>query len=210
LTILGPPGAGKGTQSIIIAKHFNIAHISTGDIFRFHIKNDTELGKNIKYNMNNGILIDDEIVLDIIRDRLKALDCKKGFILDGFPRNIIQANGFEPSFDAAILLNLNDDEVLDRLRGRMICSNCGCMYHLVVSPPKSLFYCDLCKARLVQREDDNLYIIKDRLRIYYNLIKPVISYYQDKDILFELESGMDRGKTSKILIDYLESVGSGV
>ena len=190
IIMLGAPGAGKGTQAKQIAEHFGIPHISTGDIFRANIKNGTELGKKAKEYMDQGALVPDELTCDLVVDRIGQDDCKNGFVLDGFPRTIPQAEALEKaltakgeSMDYAIDVDVPDDAIIGRMSGRRACLNCGATYHIVTIPPKKEGICDKCGEPLVQRDDDKEETVKNRLTVYHDQTQPLINFYQDKGIL---------------------------
>jgi adenylate kinase len=190
LILLGPPGAGKGTQAQKIVERYHIPQISTGDILRAAVKGGTPLGKKAKGFMVQGELVPDEIVIGIIEDRLKAKDCNPGFILDGFPRTIPQAEALEPiltkigkKIDHVINIEVDPEEVVRRLTGRRICKNCGAMFHLLFQPPKTEGICDRCGGTLYQRADDNEETIRTRLKEYDKQTAPLIQYYRGKKTL---------------------------
>ncbi len=184
---LGPPGAGKGTQAKQIAKEFSIPHISTGDIFRGEIKNETPLGKKVKSFLDNGELVPDEITIEIIKGRLVKDDCKGGFILDGFPRTVNQAKALDNLFaqdmglklDKVINIEVSDAELLKRLTGRRICRECGNEYHLVFKPTAKEGICDACSGPLYHRDDDTELVIKDRIEVFRKMTSPLVDYYRD-------------------------------
>ena len=190
IIMLGAPGAGKGTQAKQIADHYSIPHISTGDIFRANIKEGTELGKKAKEYMDKGALVPDELTCDLVMDRISQDDCKNGFVLDGFPRTIPQAEALEKALDAAgqkmdfaIDVDVPDDNIIGRMSGRRACLNCGATYHIVSIPPKKEGICDVCGEALVQRDDDKEETVKNRLSVYHEQTQPLINFYQEKDIL---------------------------
>ena len=183
--LLGPPGAGKGTQAVRIVEKYNIPHISTGDIFRENIKNGTELGKKAQEYMNRGELVPDSLVVEIATDRLKADDCKNGFMLDGFPRTTFQAEELDKflaeqgtKIDHVIDIDVNKEELMIRLTGRRVCGKCGASYHVVNIPPKTEGICDKCGAELTQRKDDNEETAANRIEVYNKETKPLIDYYE--------------------------------
>jgi len=185
LILLGPPGAGKGTQAAKIIAKYNIPHISTGDIFRANIKAGTELGKKAQEYMNRGELVPDSLVVEIATDRLKADDCKNGFILDGFPRTTFQAEELDKflaeqgtKIDHVIDIDVNKEELMIRLTGRRVCGKCGASYHVVNIPPKTEGICDKCGAELTQRKDDNEETAANRIEVYNKETKPLIDYYE--------------------------------
>jgi adenylate kinase len=190
LILLGPPGSGKGTQAKKIVERYHIPQISTGDILRAAVKEQTPLGKEAKAYMDQGKLVPDEVVIGIVRDRLKAADCKNGFILDGFPRTVPQAEALAATLQAmnrtidyVVSIDVNNEELLKRLTGRRTCRGCGAMYHLIFDPPRKEGVCDRCGGELYQRDDDKEETIKERLRVYDAQTAPLIAYYRDKGSL---------------------------
>lgn len=186
--LLGPPGAGKGTQAVMLAKHFHIPHISTGDILRANVSQGTELGVAAKSYMDRGELVPDLVLIGIIRDRLQESDCESGFMLDGFPRTISQADSLEEilaeigiPLDAVINIAVSDNALIKRLSGRRICRECGASYHLRFNPP-SRGKCS-CGGELYQRDDDTEDSIKNRLMVYHLQTQPLIKYYKSKNLL---------------------------
>lgn len=190
IIMLGAPGAGKGTQAKQIAAKYQIPHISTGDIFRANIKNNTELGRKAKEYMDQGLLVPDELTCDLVMDRISEEDCANGFVLDGFPRTIPQAESLDAALkkagqtmDYAIDVNVPDDHIVDRMSGRRACLNCGATYHVVAIPPKKEGICDSCGSPLVLREDDKPETVQKRLDVYHEQTQPLIDYYQAQGIL---------------------------
>lgn len=190
IIMLGAPGAGKGTQAKQIAAKYSIPHISTGDIFRANIKNGTELGKKAKEYMDQGLLVPDELTCDLVMDRIAQDDAKNGFVLDGFPRTIPQAEALDAALtkigqamDFAIDVDVPDENIINRMSGRRACLNCGATYHIVSIPPKKEGVCDACGSELVLREDDKPETVKKRLDVYHDQTQPLIDYYQGKGIL---------------------------
>jgi adenylate kinase len=189
LVLLGAPGAGKGTQAKMLAGKYGILHISTGDILRENVSNNTELGKKAKEYMDKGELVPDTVLIGIIRDRLSKPDTDNGFLLDGYPRTIPQAEALDNIFgqlgkrlDAVIDIEVPDDELVARLAGRRMCK-CGASYHVKFNPPKKDGMCDVCSGELYQRDDDTESSVKTRLVAYYNQTHPLIDYYSDKGLL---------------------------
>ena len=185
IIMLGAPGAGKGTQAAKIAAHYDIPHISTGDIFRANIKQGTELGKKAKAYMDAGALVPDELVVDLVVDRIGQDDCAKGYILDGFPRTIPQAESLtealmakNEAIDCAIDVEVPDENIINRMSGRRYCPGCGATYHIVSIPPKKEGICDNCGAELILRDDDKAETVKKRLEVYHDQTQPLIEYYQ--------------------------------
>lgn len=193
LILLGPPGAGKGTQAQMIAERYSIPQISTGDILRKAVKENTPLGLKAKDFMERGQLVPDEIVIGIIEERLKESDCNRGFILDGFPRTINQAEGLHQilskvgkSITKVINIEVDNEELVRRLAGRRICKNCGAMFHVIFNPPKKEGICDRCGGPLYQREDDNEDTIRKRLKEYEKKTSSLVQYYKRKNKLFSV------------------------
>ncbi len=196
LVLLGPPGAGKGTQAVSIAEKYNIPHISTGDIFRDNIKQKTELGQKVESLVNKGLLVPDELVVEIIRDRLKQDDCADGFLLDGFPRTVAQAKAFdevlkdmESGLDRVINIEVDTDILIDRAVGRRICKECGATFHIKGKPSAKGDICDKCGGNLYQRDDDNEKTVKDRIEVYSNETAPLIEYYSKQNKLITVDGG---------------------
>ena len=190
IIMLGAPGAGKGTQAKKLATKYGIPHISTGDIFRANIKNGTELGQKAKVYMDQGLLVPDELVVDLVVDRFKAPDCQNGYVLDGFPRTIPQAKELDAALaknnDAvqyAIDMEMSDEEIITRMAGRRACINCGGTYHVITIPPEQDGICDVCAGELVLRDDDKPETVKKRLEVYHEQTQPLIQYYGEKGIL---------------------------
>jgi adenylate kinase len=190
IIMLGAPGAGKGTQAKKLAAKYGIPHISTGDIFRANIKNGTELGKKAKVYMDQGLLVPDELVVDLVVDRFKEPDCEKGYVLDGFPRTIPQAKALDEALaknadavEFAIDIDVSDADIISRMSGRRACVNCGATYHIVTVPPKKEGVCDTCGADLILRDDDKPETVEKRLKVYHEQTQPLIDYYQGKGIL---------------------------
>lgn len=198
IIMLGAPGAGKGTQAKKIAAKYQIPHISTGDIFRANIKNGTELGKKAKTYMDQGLLVPDELVCDLVVDRVRQKDCEKGYILDGFPRTIPQAESldkalseFGEAIDYAINVEVPDENIVTRMSGRRACVGCGATYHLTYAPTKVEGICDACGAKLILRDDDKPETVQKRLGVYHEQTQPLIDYYNKKGILKEVDGTMD-------------------
>lgn len=190
IIMLGAPGAGKGTQAKRIAGKYAIPHISTGDIFRANIKNGTELGKKAKEYMDKGALVPDELTCDLVMDRIKQDDCKNGFVLDGFPRTIPQAEALDAALgkigekmDFAIDVDVPDENIVNRMGGRRACLSCGATYHIEFNPTKEEGVCDACGAKTVLRDDDKPETVQNRLKVYHEQTQPLIDYYKKQDIL---------------------------
>jgi adenylate kinase len=207
LVLIGCPGAGKGTQAKILSKHFGIAHISTGDLLREETSLKTELGLKIIDIMNSGGLVSDEIVTELLSNRIKKEDCKNGYILDGYPRNVSQAEGLSGvvgEIDKVVLISVDDGKIIERMSGRRACPKCGQMYHVKYNAPKKDGICDVCGAELIQRKDDTEETVKNRLEIYHTTTAPVINYYKDKRLLFEVSGEGDIEEISSEIIKALE------
>ena len=185
IVMLGPPGAGKGTYASRLTKILGIPHISTGDMVREEIKKQTDLGKKIKEYSDKGVLVPDDIIIKLLEERLKKPDCKEGFILDGFPRTINQAEALEKIAKVDLVINLKvpDDIIITRLSNRLICSKCGAIYNLLTLKPKKEGVCDKCGGKLYRREDDRPEVIRERLNIYRKQTEPLIDYYTKKGLL---------------------------
>ena len=188
--MLGAPGAGKGTQAKMIAEKYSVPHISTGDIFRANIKEGTELGKEVKSYMDQGLLVPDELTVRILLDRVSREDCSGGYILDGFPRTIPQAQVLEQelakmgdAIDFAIDVEVPDEEIIGRMTGRRACVGCGATYHIVHIPPRQEGICNECGKELILRDDDKLETVKKRLDVYHEQTQPLIEFYAEKGIL---------------------------
>ena len=210
IIMLGAPGAGKGTQAKKIAEKYQIPHISTGDIFRANIKNGTALGKKAETYMDQGLLVPDELVCDLVVDRVQQDDCKKGYILDGFPRTIPQAESLDAALsrlgeavDYAINVEVPDENIVKRMGGRRACVGCGATYHLVYAAPKKEGICDNCGAELILRDDDKPETVQKRLGVYHEQTQPLIDYYTKKGILKEVDGTMDMGDVFKAIVEIL-------
>ena len=195
--MLGAPGAGKGTQAKKIAEKYHIPHISTGDIFRANIKNGTELGNKAKTYMEQGLLVPDELVCDLVVDRVKQDDCANGYVLDGFPRTIPQAESLDAALkamgqavDYAVNVEVPDENIIHRMGGRRACLACGATYHVENIPPKKEGICDVCGANLVLRDDDKPETVKKRLDVYHEQTQPLIDYYTKAGVLVEVDGTM--------------------
>jgi adenylate kinase len=195
LVLVGPPGAGKGTQAEFIAAHLTVPKISTGDIFRANVSQGTPLGKEAKKFMDAGDLVPDEITVGMVRDRLSEDDATKGFLLDGFPRNVPQAQTLDDllldagtPLDVVLELVVDDDEVVRRLSGRRTCRNCGHVWHVDFDPPTVEAVCDICAGALFQRDDDKPETIRHRLEVYYEQTAPLVSYYAERGLLVGIDA----------------------
>ncbi|HDI1097511.1 TPA: adenylate kinase [Staphylococcus aureus] len=211
IILMGLPGAGKGTQASEIVKKFPIPHISTGDMFRKAIKEETELGKEAKSYMDRGELVPDEVTVGIVKERISEDDAKKGFLLDGFPRTIEQAEALnnimselDRNIDAVINIEVPEEELMNRLTGRRICESCGATYHLVFNPPKVEGICDIDGGKLYQREDDNPETVANRLSVNIKQSKPILDFYDQKGVLKNIDGSKDISDVTKDVIDILD------
>lgn len=211
IILMGLPGAGKGTQASEIVKKFPIPHISTGDMFRKAIKDETDLGKEAKSYMDRGELVPDEVTVGIVKERISENDAKKGFLLDGFPRTIDQAESLsqimselDREIDAVINIEVPEEELMNRLTGRRICEKCGTTYHLVFNPPKVDGICDIDGGKLYQREDDNPETVSNRLSVNVKQSKPILEYYNNKGVLKNIDGSKDIDEVTKDVIDILD------
>lgn len=201
IIMLGAPGAGKGTQAKMIAEKCGIPHISTGDIFRANFKNGTELGAKAKEYMDKGLLVPDELVCDLVVDRIQQADCEKGYILDGFPRTIPQAealenalNAIEQKLDYAIDIDVPDENIINRMSGRRACVGCGATYHVLFNPTKVEGKCDVCGESLILRDDDKPETVKKRLDVYHTQTQPLIDFYTERKVLVEVDGTQSMDK----------------
>lgn len=217
LILLGAPGAGKGTQAEILSRMLSIPHISTGDIFRENIRNGTKLGLKAKSFMDKGLLVPDELTVNIVKERIREDDCKNGFLLDGFPRTINQAESLDAvldslgtKLDAVINLEVTDDVIVKRMAGRRICTNCGKSYHIVNLPPKVEGICDSCGSKLILRDDDKEETVLERLRVYKEKTMPLIDYYEKKGILFHFDGSKEIMETTNEIIEKLKAARVGI
>jgi adenylate kinase len=204
LLLLGAPGVGKGSQAVVLSKKLSIPQISVGDIFRSNISKGTELGKMAKSFMDKGELVPDEVTIRIIEDRLAQDDCRSGFILDGFPRNLEQARSLDlildklgKQLDAVLNIHLDDIEIVKRLSGRRVCLNCNSVFHMTDKPPKHSGLCDECSEVLVTREDDTEQTILNRLAVYHEKTKPLTDYYKSNARYFEIHSEHKMADTTR-------------
>ena len=207
LILLGAPGAGKGTQAEVLSKHLRIPAISTGNMMREAVRNGTELGKQAKSYMDSGKLVPDQLVIDIVRERLNQKDCKRGFILDGFPRTVPQAEALDQmgfKINKVIEIYVKDSKIIERMSGRRTCEKCGAAYHVKFKPSKDGVTCDIDGGRLVQRADDNEETVKARLKIYHEQTEPLKEYYDKQKKLFIVEGQDDIADTTRYTIEVLE------
>ncbi|RLJ07005.1 MAG: adenylate kinase [Candidatus Aenigmatarchaeota archaeon] len=190
IVLLGPPGVGKGTHGDELAKKLGIPKISTGDIFREEVKKDSELGRQVKSYLDRGELVPDEIVIQVLKERISKPDCQKGFILDGFPRTLKQAEELEKitKIDKVINFVASEETIIDRISNRLTCKKCGAIYNLKFIPPKVPGKCDICGGELYQREDQKPEVVRERLRVYKEETQPLIDFYRKKGILLDLNA----------------------
>ena len=210
IIMLGAPGAGKGTQAKMIAEKCGIPHISTGDIFRANIKNGTELGAKAKEYMDKGLLVPDELVCDLVVDRIQQADCEKGYILDGLPRTIPPAealeaalNAIEQKLDYAIDIDVPDENIINRMSGRRACVGCGATYHVVFNPTKVEGKCDVCGESLILRDDDKPETVKKRLDVYHTQTQPLIDFYTERKVLVEVDGTQSMDKVFEDIMKIL-------
>lgn len=210
IIMLGAPGAGKGTQAKMLAEKYAIPHISTGDIFRANIKQGTELGKKAKEYMDQGLLVPDELVVDLVVDRVGQEDCSKGYILDGFPRTIPQAEALDAALaakgeeiDYAVDVEVADENIINRMSGRRACVGCGATYHIVYNPTKEEGICDTCGEKLILRDDDQPETVKKRLDVYHEQTQPLIDYYNGKGKLAEVDGAVPMNEVFDAIVKIL-------
>lgn len=211
IIMLGAPGAGKGTQAKKLAAKYGIPHISTGDIFRANIKNGTELGTKAKVFMDQGLLVPDELVVDLIMDRFAQPDCENGYVLDGFPRTIPQAKALDEALaknndavEYAIDVDVPDEAIVQRMSGRRACVGCGATYHIATIPPKKEGICDVCGAELILRDDDKPETVLKRLSVYHEQTQPLIDYYREKNVLRTVDGTRDPETAFADIINIVE------
>ncbi|MCD7716216.1 MAG: adenylate kinase [Lachnospiraceae bacterium] len=215
IVMLGAPGAGKGTQAKMIAAKYQVPHISSGDIFRTNIKNGTELGKKAKEYMDQGLLVPDELTVDLVIDRVSWEDCKNGYILDGFPRTIPQAEALDAALnkdgtadsglDFAINVDVPDENIVRRMSGRRACLKCGATYHIIYNPSKKGDICEACGDTLVLRDDDKPETVQKRLAVYHEQTQPLIDYYDGQNILKTVDGTQDMNDVFAAIIRILEA-----
>lgn len=210
IIMLGAPGAGKGTQAKKIAEKYLIPHISTGDIFRFNIKEGTELGRKAKEYMDQGALVPDELTIGMLMDRIQKEDCKNGYVLDGFPRTIPQAESLKEALskmgqniDFAINIDVPDEKIINRMAGRRACVSCGATYHIVYNPSKFSGVCDICGEKLILRDDDKQETVKKRLSVYHKQTKPLIEYYRETGVLVTVDGTQELSKVFSHIVAIL-------
>lgn len=206
LVLLGVPGAGKGTQAKMLEEKLQLPQISTGDLFRFNLGNDTELGKLAKSYMDKGLLVPDEVTISMVKDRLAENDCQNGAIMDGFPRNLVQAQAFDEmvapygGISTVPLLTISDEDAVERISGRRSCSTCGAVYHTMFNPPKQEGICNNDGSELTQRRDDKPEVVKERLYVYYKETSPLIGYYVAQKLLSEIDGTQSVADVQKDLL----------
>jgi adenylate kinase len=207
IVLLGPPGAGKGTQAKQISNNYNIPHISTGDMFRKNISEKTALGIKAKEYMDRGLLVPDELTIEIVKDRLGNEDCKNGFLLDGFPRTVKQAEALDlfltEEIDTALLIKVPRDSILERMTGRRVCPKCGATYHIKFNPAKVENKCDVCGSELIQRKDDSVETVEERLDVYHRQTEPLVEYYKSKNVLGTVDGTKHIDDVFKDIMDVL-------
>ena len=211
IIMLGAPGAGKGTQAEMICEKYKLPHVSTGDIFRANIKNGTELGKEAKQYMDKGQLVPDELTVRILLDRVSQEDCKDGYVLDGFPRTIPQAEVLDQELtklgdkvDFAINVDVPDENIINRMGGRRACVNCGATYHVQFAPPAKENICDKCGSTLILRDDDRPETVKARLEVYHKQTQPLIEYYSKKGVLKEVDGTVSMNEVFESIVSILK------
>ncbi len=210
IIMLGAPGAGKGTQAKKIAEKYQIPHVSTGDIFRSNIKEGTQLGRKAKEYMDQGALVPDELTIGMLMDRIQQEDCKNGYVLDGFPRTIPQAESLQKAItemgqkiDFAINVDVPDENIINRMSGRRACISCGATYHIVYNPSKISGVCDVCGSELVLRDDDKPETVKKRLAVYHDQTRPLIDYYKEAGVLVNVDGTQELNKVFSDITDIL-------
>jgi adenylate kinase len=207
IVLLGPPGAGKGTQAKQISNNYNIPHISTGDMFRKNISEKSALGIKAKEYMDKGLLVPDELTIEIVKDRLGNEDCKNGFLLDGFPRTVKQAEALDlfltEKIDTALLIEVPRDSILERMTGRRVCPKCGATYHIKFNPAKVENKCDVCGSELIQRKDDSVETVEERLDVYHRQTEPLVEYYKSKNVLGTVDGTKHIDDVFKDIMDVL-------
>lgn len=212
LILLGAPGAGKGTQATFIKEEFKIPHISTGDIFRANIRENTPLGIKAKEFINEGKLVPDELTIDLVKDRLLQEDCKNGFLLDGFPRNLNQADALKlflkehgMDLDAVVDIEVDKNALVQRISGRRMCKDCGASYHIIFKKPKVEGICDICGGQLYQRDDDKEETVLKRIGVYEKETSPLIDFYRNENLLIEIDGNRNVEEITNDILSILRS-----
>jgi adenylate kinase len=212
--LLGPPGSGKGTQASALQQRWGIPHISSGDLLRAHVRDDTELGLRAKSYMDRGELVPDDLILDMMASRLSEADAQQGFALDGFPRTVAQAEALDrrlqqarQQLDAVVYLDVPEPELLRRLGGRRTCPRCNAVYHVETMPPQREGSCDRCGADLIQREDERPDVVRRRLQVYLKQTEPLLAYYQQKALLHRVDGTIGVARVLEAIRDIVEPVG---
>ncbi|GAA0116393.1 adenylate kinase [Clostridium senegalense] len=215
IILLGPPGAGKGTQAKSISNKYSIPHISTGDIFRKNISEKTPLGIEAKSYIDKGQLVPDKLTIDIVQDRLEHEDCKNGFLLDGYPRTVSQAEALKnflsekgEKLDTALLIDVQKEFIIDRMTGRRVCPDCGASYHVKFNPTKVEGKCDICGSVVIQRADDTESTVKDRLDVYETQTQPLIEYYKNQGLLSTVDGTQSIDDVFKDICGVLGAINS--
>ena len=213
LILLGPPGSGKGTQAERLRKELKLPHVASGDLFRDHLKRESELGILAKSYMDIGQLVPDDVTIAMVKERLSRPDCRGGTILDGFPRTLAQAEALDSilqelgqQLTGVLFIAIPDDVLIERLSGRRICRNCQTPYHILFSPPREMETCDLCGGELYQRDDDQPQTIKERVDVYHQQTAPLIKYYQAANLLHEVNGNIDIDQVTETLITVISSL----
>jgi adenylate kinase len=216
LIFIGPPGAGKGTQAAMLEKELGLKQVSSGDLFRENLKNQTELGLLAKSFMDRGELVPDEVTIRMVQDRMQRSDCQRGAILDGFPRTLEQASALDAmlagqgsQINLVPVLTVPDEDLIARLTGRRVCRNCGATYHVVFSPPQAADVCDACGGDLYQRSDDSLDTVRNRLYVYFKQTSPLIGYYYAKGLTRFIDGGQAIEAVRQALLDAVQAVLPG-
>lgn len=213
IILLGPPGAGKGTQADLLEQELGFPHVASGDLFRYNLRNETELGLLAKKYMERGDLVPDDVTIAMVHDRLERPDCEAGVILDGFPRTIPQAEALAEmlgemgrSVDGVINIEVGEDELVRRLSGRRICRECQTAYHVAFNPPEQPEVCNECGGELYQRDDDKPETVRNRLKVYFEQTAPLIDYYQDQDLLYEIDGKGNIEAVNRTLLEVIEGL----
>lgn len=213
LILLGPPGAGKGTQAESLSAHLTVPHVASGDLFRDHLNRDTELGRTAKEYMGAGRLVPDQVTISMVQERLSDPDCEEGVVLDGFPRTLVQAEGLTTIFeqldrelDAVLYISVPDDVLVQRLSGRRICIDCQTPFHVDFKPPAKEGICDLCGGELYQRDDDNPETVRARLNVYHQQTEPLCDYYTTQAKLYEIDGSGDIQSVRQAAVKFVEQL----